>query len=185
MGPSAPATMHAAAAPLRAPVIPTDGGQPPVAPPVAAAGSTMLLGGSAPRMPGGLPPGLVSFHEAGGPPQDVRTTDLATLAIQARPAADTITGVRLTGGAGTFTLGTGRSTIGRAPEATVHIPSRTISRIHVAITVTGAQAVVEDAGSANGTSVNDQRIQGTHVLADGDRIAAADITFTVTLLRGA
>jgi hypothetical protein len=45
-----------------------------------------------------------------------------------------------------------------------------VSRRHAAIRVDGARVGIEDLGSTNGTFVNDERIEGLRVLADGDTV---------------
>ena len=44
----------------------------------------------------------------------------------------------------------------------------------------GGQLIVEDLGSANGTFVNDQRIEGVYTLALGDRVRVGGTVFQVT-----
>jgi predicted component of type VI protein secretion system len=45
-----------------------------------------------------------------------------------------------------------------------------VSRRHAAIRVTGVGVAIEDLGSTNGTYVNNERIQGTRELKEGDEI---------------
>src|SRR4051794_41606089 len=45
-----------------------------------------------------------------------------------------------------------------------------VSRRHAAIRVQGEDVAIEDLGSTNGTFVNDQRIEGTRALRDGDTV---------------
>ena len=59
--------------------------------------------------------------------------------------------------------------IGRDPEADIRLDAPDVSRKHAAFKKLGDQHVLEDLGSANGTYVNDQRIQST-ILRDGDLI---------------
>jgi pSer/pThr/pTyr-binding forkhead associated (FHA) protein len=93
-----------------------------------------------------------------------------------------ITGMRLSGDAGTFTLGLGRSVVGRAPEATVRIESRDVSRQHAVIVITAGGATAEDQGSTNGTTVNGVAAQGPQPLNTGDRLAFGKIELRVELL---
>lgn len=44
------------------------------------------------------------------------------------------------------------------------------SRLHAKFSISGNELMLEDLGSANGTFVNDQRIEGSVVLRSGDRI---------------
>jgi DNA-binding winged helix-turn-helix (wHTH) protein len=79
------------------------------------------------------------------------------------------------------TLAEGENLLGRDREALVWIDSATVSRRHARIVVTDGEAVIEDLGSRNGTSVRGEKIQGAVRLADGDRIrlGAATMTFRV------
>jgi hypothetical protein len=80
-----------------------------------------------------------------------------------------------------ITLAEGENLLGRDRQAVVWIDSATVSRRHARIVVTDREAVIEDLGSRNGTSVGGQKIQGPVRLADGDRIrlGAATMTFRV------
>lgn len=79
------------------------------------------------------------------------------------------------------TLAEGENLLGRDRQAVVWIDSATVSRRHARIMVTEGEAVIEDLGSRNGTSVRGEKIQGPVRLADGDRIrlGAATMTFRV------
>jgi DNA-binding winged helix-turn-helix (wHTH) protein len=79
------------------------------------------------------------------------------------------------------TLAEGENLLGRDRQALVWIDSATVSRRHARIVVTDGEAVIEDLGSRNGTSVRGEKIQGAVRLADGDRIrlGAATMTFRV------
>ena len=65
--------------------------------------------------------------------------------------------------------------IGRAQGADLQILDEGISRQHAAIVLRGGEAVIEDAGSRNGTFVNGKRID-RHVLRDGDKIQVGSTT---------
>ena len=80
-----------------------------------------------------------------------------------------------------ITLAEGENLLGRDRQAVVWIDSATVSRRHAHIVVTDGEAVIEDLGSRNGTSVGGQKIQGPVRLADGDRLrlGAATMTFRV------
>jgi hypothetical protein len=80
-----------------------------------------------------------------------------------------------------ITLAEGENLLGRDRQAVVWIDSATVSRRHARIVVTDGEAVIEDLGSRNGTSVGGQKIQGVVRLADGDRLrlGAATMTFRV------
>lgn len=93
-----------------------------------------------------------------------------------------LTGVRLSGDRGVFTLPPGESTIGRAPDSTVRLDSRDVSRLHATIVVTSTEAIVEDKGSTNGTTVNGKAQKGPCRVGSGDRVAFGDAEFRVELL---
>ena len=80
-----------------------------------------------------------------------------------------------------ITLTEGENLLGRDRQAVVWIDSATVSRRHARIVVTDGEAVIEDLGSRNGTSVGGKKIQGPVRLADGDRLrlGAATMTFRV------
>jgi pSer/pThr/pTyr-binding forkhead associated (FHA) protein len=99
------------------------------------------------------------------------------------PLVRAVRGMRLRGKRGVFTLPLGRSTVGRAPDVTVRIDSREISRVHAVILVEPLGASVEDQGSANGTTVNGKAARGVQPLADGDRVAFGGFEFAIELLR--
>jgi DNA-binding winged helix-turn-helix (wHTH) protein len=64
----------------------------------------------------------------------------------------------------------GENLLGRVPEGAVRLGSEKASRRHARIVVSGAEAVLEDLGSKNGTFLNGQRVEGSMTLAGGDRI---------------
>ncbi len=59
--------------------------------------------------------------------------------------------------------------------------SRQVSRVHAAIIVTTAEVQIEDAKSANGTSINGVKlpIGGSAPVTTGDKVAFGDMEFTV------
>ena len=93
--------------------------------------------------------------------------------------------VRLRGPAGVFTLPHGRSQVGRAPESSVLLDTRDVSRLHAVIAVEGNGVRVEDLGSSNGTQVNGQRLKpSTPVsVATGDRVMFGELEFVIELMR--
>jgi DNA-binding winged helix-turn-helix (wHTH) protein len=80
-----------------------------------------------------------------------------------------------------ITLADGENLLGRDRQAVVWIDSATVSRRHARIVVTDGEALIEDLGSRNGTSVGGKKIQGPVRLADGDRLrlGAATMTFRI------
>lgn len=70
------------------------------------------------------------------------------------------------------------STIGRVASNTIAINSGSISRRHAQIEVYENRVILSDLGSANGTFVQEQRIQQQE-LKDGDVFGVADFRFVV------
>lgn len=70
-------------------------------------------------------------------------------------------------------------TLGRSPNAGIHIHEASISREHAVFHLVGDQVEVEDKGSSNGTFVNDKRVEGRVTLKDQDilRIGTALLKF--------
>ncbi len=68
-----------------------------------------------------------------------------------------------------FTLGGGRIRLGRHPDSEIVLDDITVSRRHAAIERTADGYVVTDAGSLNGTYVNQERIDQA-VLQHGDEL---------------
>lgn len=66
------------------------------------------------------------------------------------------------------------STVGRTAGNAIVLDSVQISRHHAHIQLTPTGAIIEDAGSTNGTWVNDRRLVGSQVLTSGDRVRFAD-----------
>jgi pSer/pThr/pTyr-binding forkhead associated (FHA) protein len=61
-------------------------------------------------------------------------------------------------------------TIGRSPTCQIVVPRTTVSRLHARIERAGLRYVLRDAGSANGTFVNNQRVYDQHMLKHYDVI---------------
>ena len=77
----------------------------------------------------------------------------------------------------TYPLAIGSIVIGRGEQATLRLPDVGISRRHARIDFDGAQAVLTDLGSTNGTMVNGQRISAI-ALNPGDLIQVGTTTLT-------
>ena len=75
-----------------------------------------------------------------------------------------------------FELTGPRSYVGRGADADVCIGHTTISRLHGVLYWIGGATIVEDARSANGVFVNQQRVQQA-VLKDGDVVAFGNVAF--------
>ncbi|MGB5353907.1 MAG: FHA domain-containing protein [Woeseia sp.] len=73
-------------------------------------------------------------------------------------------------------LADGVSTIGRSKGNDIRVASKYISRLHARITVDGASATIEDAGSTNGFFVNSMQTRH-HALSNGDVLEIGDCKF--------
>ena len=69
-----------------------------------------------------------------------------------------------------FSLSNGENVLGRDPGVQVLVDVPGVSRCHARVVVRGAEVVVEDLGSKNGTFVGDRRVDGPTPLADRDRV---------------
>lgn len=85
-----------------------------------------------------------------------------------------------------FDLLPGSHDVGRSAENSIHIPDKTVSRKHATIEVadSGNEVAVTDAGSHNGTTVNDRRISSRIVLKPGDRVAFGKTEFKIQTENG-
>jgi len=75
-------------------------------------------------------------------------------------------------------LSEGTNILGRAPDAEVWIDALGVSRHHAQITLSGADAMVEDLGSKNGTYLRGERLTTPCRLADGDQIRLGSVVVT-------
>ena len=69
------------------------------------------------------------------------------------------------------TLGGKVTTIGRLPDCTVPVNDPNVSRRHTEVRPVGSSFVLVDLGSTNGTKVNGMRVNGEHVMNDGDIVS--------------
>jgi len=87
-------------------------------------------------------------------------------------------GVRLMANDGrTYPLSIGSTVIGRGDQANLRLPDVGISRRHARLDFDGAQVVLTDLGSTNGTMVNGQRVSAV-ALNPGDMIQIGTTTLT-------
>ncbi len=70
--------------------------------------------------------------------------------------------------------------IGRSPAASVKVPSSLVSRKHCEIASSGGELVVRDLGSANGTFVNDERIEEPTLLFEDDLLRVGPVVMRVS-----
>lgn len=66
-----------------------------------------------------------------------------------------------------------RLLIGRAPDCTIVIPDRQVSRHHAELRLTPQGVLLEDLGSKNGTYLNGERVVAPTLLQDGDEVQIA------------
>src|SRR5437868_14258806 len=76
-----------------------------------------------------------------------------------------------------FPLGDTPLSFGRTPENTVVLTNARASRHHAEIRRDGAEYVLADLGSANGTLVNGQRLMAPYRLRAGDVVQMGDESF--------
>jgi DNA-binding winged helix-turn-helix (wHTH) protein len=67
-------------------------------------------------------------------------------------------------------LAPGENVLGRTHEAAVWVDHGSVSRRHAVIRIAGAQAILEDCGSKNGTFLRGLRLDAPAALCDGDEI---------------
>lgn len=79
----------------------------------------------------------------------------------------------------TLELGTDEVVIGRDVNANFVISDPEVSRRHARVYMQGANYVVEDLGSTNGTVVSSQRIAGPYILRPGEMITLGEHTFVL------
>jgi hypothetical protein len=83
----------------------------------------------------------------------------------------------LSGDGRNYPLQIGSTVIGRGDQATLRLPDVGISRRHARIDFDGAQVVLTDLGSTNGSMVNGQRVSAV-ALNPGDMIQIGTTTLT-------
>lgn len=79
-----------------------------------------------------------------------------------------------------FPINPGVTTIGRKDDCGIRIPLAEVSRHHGEILMDGHTALLRDLGAANGTYLNDQRVEEEELEA-GDRIRIGPIIFVVQI----
>jgi DNA-binding winged helix-turn-helix (wHTH) protein len=72
----------------------------------------------------------------------------------------------------------GENVLGRGPRATQLLDAASVSRRHALIRVSGAEALLEDSGSKNGTFLRGKKLTGPVPLKDGDEIRLGSIRIT-------
>ena len=121
------------------------------------------------QQPGGYPQqgGYDPYGQQGGYPG-------GGMPMQGGPARN----ARLVSNDGrTYPLSVGSTVIGRGDQANLRLPDVGISRRHARLDFDGAQVVLTDLGSTNGTMVNGQRVSAV-ALNPGDMIQIGTTTLT-------
>lgn len=75
---------------------------------------------------------------------------------------------------------TATTIIGRGEKCELRVPLLSVSRRHCELSIDGEFLQVKDLGSANGTYVNDKRINEAD-LQPGDRLAIGPVVFTIQI----
>ena len=79
-------------------------------------------------------------------------------------------------------VGVNRCVIGRSGTADVHLTNDDVSRQHALLWREAGTIWMVDLGSANGTFVNEERLDDVMDLLDGDRITLGETTLTLRVL---
>ena len=74
-----------------------------------------------------------------------------------------------------FELGDGDTIIGRHPDCNIVVEAAAVSRYHAKVTKQGDDYLVLDAGSRNGTFLNNELVGDAEILREGDRIRVSDV----------
>ncbi|OYU85868.1 MAG: hypothetical protein CFE45_25285, partial [Burkholderiales bacterium PBB5] len=74
-----------------------------------------------------------------------------------------------------ITLDQGTHAVGRSAAASIQIDGPGMSRLHAEVVVDGAMVTLRDLGSANGSFVQDQRLNGARLLRDGDLVRLGSV----------
>lgn len=153
-------------------------GEPSPPPPPPPGSPVHSMAGPPPGMPGGMPGGMPPGPPPGyGPPG----YDQHAAPHPGSPPMGPMGGprnARLVASDGrTYPLAIGSTVIGRGDQATLRLPDVGISRRHARIDYDGAQVVLTDLGSTNGSMVNGQRVSAV-ALNPGDMIQIGTTTLT-------
>ena len=74
-----------------------------------------------------------------------------------------------------ITLDEGTHSIGRSAAASLQIDGPGMSRLHAEVSVEGASVLLRDLGSANGSFVQDRRLNGPRLLSGGDLVRLGSV----------
>lgn len=107
--------------------------------------------------------------------QAIRTVQRYGYAFSTPDAAQARSVARLIQGERIHRLNAGENVIGRDDDCTVVLDFTGVSRRHAAIRITRDGCILEDLGSRNGTWRNDERVERSVRLDDGDRIRVGGV----------
>jgi DNA-binding winged helix-turn-helix (wHTH) protein len=96
-------------------------------------------------------------------------------------ARGTLVAAYLVAPAHLYTIFSGRNLLGRGSDCSVILDARGVSRHHSTITASGAELLVEDLESKNGTWLNESRIDSPARLYDGDLLRLGTAAMTVRI----
>lgn len=80
-----------------------------------------------------------------------------------------------------FQIPVGNHSLGRSQQASIRVPSKSVSKVHAQIIVTEDKVIISDNQSSNGVFVNGVKVQNK-VLRAGDKFALSDAIFDVIKL---
>jgi len=105
-----------------------------------------------------------------------------TVRTDARQTAAELCNTWVIWGNKSIAVSEGDTILGRSLDATIRFDLPGVSRRHARLSVAGANVVVEDLGSQNGTFVRGERISGPATLADGDEIRLGPISMLIRMV---
>lgn len=76
----------------------------------------------------------------------------------------------------------GETLFGRGTESTIRLDDAEVSRKHASVYIDNDGLMIRDEGSANGTFVNDKRVEGESALKDGDQIRLGQTVMIVQVV---
>jgi predicted component of type VI protein secretion system len=71
--------------------------------------------------------------------------------------------------------------IGRGADCDLRLSAAAVSRHHCLLRCRGAEVVLQDLGSSNGTFVNEQRVRSQRAVQDGDVLRVATFRFRIVM----
>ena len=82
------------------------------------------------------------------------------------------------------TLDEGVHRIGRADTNDIVVPAASISREHAELTIEAQGITIRDLGSANGTWVNERRVDENVSISPGDTLRLAEVSIRYAMTTG-